>query len=95
MSEVRRDALKSDVPRERTASAAVTASDTNEDTSCLGMCKSDHQFSEAAFGMVREMQTILEPQSLARANLQELMREMLVRLGEDPERAGVRILPHA
>src|ERR1700674_5207673 len=39
------------------------------------------------------MQTILEPQSLAGASLQELMREMLVRLGEDPERDGLRHTP--
>jgi GTP cyclohydrolase I len=39
------------------------------------------------------MQTILEPQSLAGTNLQELMREMLVRLGEDPERDGLRQTP--
>jgi GTP cyclohydrolase I len=36
-----------------------------------------------------EMQTILGPQSLAGASLQELMREMLVRLGENPERDGL------
>src|SRR5579864_9259024 len=39
------------------------------------------------------MQTILELQSLAGTNLQELMREMLVRLGEDPERDGLRQTP--
>ena len=39
------------------------------------------------------MQTILEPQSLATTSLQELMREMLVRLGEDPERDGLRDTP--
>ena len=39
------------------------------------------------------MQTILEPQSLADTSLQELMREMLVRLGEDPERDGLRDTP--
>ena len=39
------------------------------------------------------MQTILEPQSLASTGLQELMREMLVRLGEDPERDGLRHTP--
>jgi GTP cyclohydrolase I len=39
------------------------------------------------------MQTILEPQSLTSAGLQELMREMLVRLGEDPERDGLRHTP--
>jgi GTP cyclohydrolase I len=39
------------------------------------------------------MQTILEPQSLAGTSLQELMREMLVRLGEDPERDGLRDTP--
>ena len=36
------------------------------------------------------MQTILEPQSLATTSLQELMREMLVRMGEAPERDGLR-----
>jgi GTP cyclohydrolase IA len=39
------------------------------------------------------MQTILEPQSLAGTTLQELMREMLVRLGEDPERDGLQQTP--
>src|ERR1035437_650305 len=37
--------------------------------------------------------TILEPQSLASTSLQELMREMLVCLGEDPERDGLRHTP--
>jgi len=40
-----------------------------------------------------EMQTILEPQSLAGTSLQALMREMLVHLGEDPERDGLRDTP--
>ena len=35
------------------------------------------------------MQTILESQSLADASLQDLMKEMLVRFGEDPERDGL------
>jgi GTP cyclohydrolase I len=39
------------------------------------------------------MRAILESQSLAGADLQELMREMLVRLGEDPERDGLRETP--
>ncbi len=39
------------------------------------------------------MQTILETQSLASASLQELMRETLVRLGEDPERDGLQDTP--
>ena len=39
------------------------------------------------------MQTILEPQSLVSTSLQELMREMLVRLGEDPERDGLLNTP--
>jgi GTP cyclohydrolase I len=39
------------------------------------------------------MQTILEPQSLASTSLQELMREMLIRLGQDPERDGLRDTP--
>ena len=39
------------------------------------------------------MQTILEPESLAATSLQELMREMLVRLGEDPERDGLQDTP--
>ena len=43
--------------------------------------------------MREEMQTILEPQSLASASLQDLMREMLVRLGEDPGRDGLRDTP--
>jgi len=40
-----------------------------------------------------EMQTTLDSQSLASASLQDLMREMLVRLGEDPERDGLRDTP--
>ena len=39
------------------------------------------------------MQTILETQPLASTSLQELMREMLVRLGEDPERDGLADTP--
>ena len=39
------------------------------------------------------MQTILEPQALATATLQELMREILVRADEDPERDGLRETP--
>jgi GTP cyclohydrolase I len=41
------------------------------------------------------MRAIVESQSLADTGLQELMREMLVRLGEDPERDGLRIHPSA
>ena len=43
--------------------------------------------------MREEMQTTLEPQSLASSSLQDLVREMLVRLGEDPERDGLRDTP--
>lgn len=39
------------------------------------------------------MPAILESQSLATASLQEVMREILVRLGEDPEREGLRDTP--
>jgi GTP cyclohydrolase I len=39
------------------------------------------------------MQTLLEPQSLASTSLQDLMREMFVRLGEDPDRDGLRQTP--
>jgi len=39
------------------------------------------------------MRAILEPQSLASTSLQELMWEMLIRLGEDPERDGLRHTP--
>jgi len=39
------------------------------------------------------MQAILEPQSLADASLQDLIREMLVRLVEDPERDGLLNTP--
>lgn len=39
------------------------------------------------------MQTILETRSLANTSLQELTREMLVRLGEDPERDGLLHTP--
>ena len=43
--------------------------------------------------MREEMQTILEPQPLTGTSLQDLMREMLVRLGENPERDGLRDTP--
>ena len=39
------------------------------------------------------MPTTFEPQSLSGASLQELTREMLVRLGEDPDRDGLRDTP--
>lgn len=40
-----------------------------------------------------QRQAILEPQSLADASLQDLMREMLVRLGENPDRDGLQDTP--
>jgi GTP cyclohydrolase I len=40
-----------------------------------------------------QMQAIVESQSLADASLQDLIREMLVRLGEDPERDGLQNTP--
>ena len=39
------------------------------------------------------MQTVFESRSLTGAGLQELAREMLARLGEDPERDGLRDTP--
>ena len=39
------------------------------------------------------MKGILEPQSLASATFQDLVREVLVRIGEDPEREGLRDTP--
>jgi GTP cyclohydrolase IA len=39
------------------------------------------------------MRAILEPQPLTSTSLQELMKEILVRLGEDPERDGLRRTP--
>lgn len=39
------------------------------------------------------MEAVLESQSLGDTTLQELMAEMLVRLGEDPERDGLRRTP--
>ena len=54
---------------------------------------SDHHVAEEDFELREEMQAILEPQSLAGTSLQDLMREMLVRLGEDPERDGLRDTP--
>lgn len=39
------------------------------------------------------MQTRVDTQSLVNTSLQELMREMLVRLGEDPERDGLLHTP--
>jgi GTP cyclohydrolase I len=40
-----------------------------------------------------QMQVLLQPQSLAIATLQDLIREVLLRLGEDPERDGLRNTP--
>lgn len=40
-----------------------------------------------------QMQAMLERRSLADASLEDLVREMLVRLGEDPERDGLRNTP--
>ena len=54
---------------------------------------SDHHVAEEDFELREEMQAILEPQSLAGTSLQDLMREMLFRLGEDPERDGLRDTP--
>jgi GTP cyclohydrolase I len=39
------------------------------------------------------MQVTLEPQTLASSTLQELTREILLRLGEDPDRDGLRDTP--
>jgi GTP cyclohydrolase IA len=39
------------------------------------------------------MPTTLEPETLTSTSLQDLMREMLIRLGEDPERDGLRDTP--
>jgi GTP cyclohydrolase I len=39
------------------------------------------------------MQTVLEAESLTSTSMQGLMREMLVRLGDDPERDGLRRTP--
>ena len=39
------------------------------------------------------MQTIIESPMLTSASLQELIREVLVRLGEDPERDGLLDTP--
>jgi GTP cyclohydrolase I len=41
----------------------------------------------------KEMSTTLEPETLIGTSLQDLMREMLIRLGEDPERDGLRDTP--
>jgi GTP cyclohydrolase I len=56
---------------------------------------SDHN-SQRRHSELREevqMQAVLEPQSLADASLQDLIREMLVRLVEDPERDGLQNTP--
>jgi GTP cyclohydrolase I len=41
----------------------------------------------------KEMPTTIEPQSLTGASLEDLMREVLVRLGEDPEREVLQNTP--
>src|SRR5215469_10567915 len=43
--------------------------------------------------VVTGMREIVEPQSLASASLQDLNREVLIRLGEDPDRQGLRDTP--
>jgi GTP cyclohydrolase I len=45
------------------------------------------------FEMRETMQTILEPQSLTGTDLKDLFREILVRLGENPERDGLLRTP--
>ena len=42
---------------------------------------------------VTQMQAILNPESLADASTQDLISEMLIRLGEDPERNGLENTP--
>ena len=60
---------------------------------CLGTCQAITKSQRRDFELRGEMQTILEPQTLVGTGLQDLMREMLVRLGEDPERDGLRDTP--
>jgi GTP cyclohydrolase I len=43
--------------------------------------------------VVSGIKEIVEPQSLASASLQDLNREVLIRLGEDPDRQGLRDTP--
>jgi len=45
--------------------------------------------------VVSGMKEIVEPQSLASARLQDLTREVLIRLGEDPDRQACATLPVA
>ena len=43
--------------------------------------------------MEKEIATTLEAETLISASLQDLVTEMLIRLGEDPERDGLRDTP--
>ena len=43
--------------------------------------------------MEKEITTTLEAETLISASLEDLVREMLIRLGEDPERDGLRDTP--
>jgi len=61
--------------------------------SVLDTCQGATESQGRDFELREEMQTTLDSQSLASASLQDLMREMLVRLGEDPERDGLRDTP--
>jgi hypothetical protein len=58
-------------------------------TSCLGTFVKPSSISRTRV-LDGEIETLPEPQSLASTSLQELMREMLVRLGEDLERDGLQ-----
>jgi GTP cyclohydrolase I len=68
--------------------------DENKRTSCLVTSERQLPISRSrVLDCEKKMQTILEPQSTASTSLQELMREVLVRVGEDPERDGLRDTP--
>ena len=67
--------------------------DANEHRSYLVVSSVINDFQRLRFGLRENMQTVFESRSLTGAGLQELAREMLARLGEDPERDGLRDTP--
>jgi len=67
--------------------------DANKHRSYLVVSSVINDFQRLCFGLREDMRTVLESPSLAGAGLQDLIRELLARLGEDRERDGLRDTP--
>jgi hypothetical protein len=93
ITEVRADALRSDVSHQQIANTVVAAWCEQAHAMSGHTHKAVTNFQKWRCGLWEEMQTILEPQSLASTSLQEIIKEMLVRFGEDPDRDGLRNTP--